>query len=127
MDALQELVRTTGTIIEFFGVFIIVAGALIATLWFLLNARRVGLSDAYREYRHIFGRAVILGLDFLIAGDIIRTVIVSHTVTSVVVLAMIVVVRSFLSLTMELGIEGRLPWKVSQEQGKANQCQTGKC
>ena len=115
MDLLHSLVRTTGTMIEYFGVFIIVAGCLVATLWFLLNAKRVGLSHAYREYRRIFGRAIILGLDFLIAGDIIRTVIVSHTVTSVVVLAMIVVVRAFLSITMELGIEGRLPWKVSQE------------
>lgn len=115
MDMLQDVVRMTGSIIEFFGVFIIVAGGVIATAWFLLNARRCGFAEGYREYRHIFGRAIILGLDFLIAGDIIRTVIVSHTVTSVVVLAMIVVVRAFLSLTLELGIEGRLPWKVEQE------------
>ena len=115
MNALQDVVRMTGSIIEFFGVFIIVAGGVIATIWFLFNAGRVGVAEGYREYRHIFGRAIILGLDFLIAGDIIRTVIVSHSITSVVVLAMIVVVRAFLSLTLELGIEGRLPWKGSPE------------
>lgn len=116
MENLHSLVRTIGTLIEFLGVFIIVAGCLSATLWFLLNAKRVGLLDAYREFRHIFGRAIILGLDFLIAGDIIRTVIVSHTMTSVLVLAMIVIIRAFLSMTMELGIEGRLPWKLPPDK-----------
>ena len=47
----------------------------------------------------------------VIAGDIIGTVIVSHTVTNVVILALIVLVRAFLSMTLELGTEGRLPWK----------------
>lgn len=115
MDTLQDLVRTIGTLIEYFGVLIIVVGGLVATIWFFFNANRVGISEAYRGYRRIFGRAIILGLDFLIAGDIIRTVIVSHTMMNVLVLAMIVVVRAFLSLTLELGIEGRLPWKMQQD------------
>ena len=117
MDTLQDLARFSGTLLEYFGVFVIVVGGLGATLWFFVDAKRVGLSHAYHECRRIFGRTVILGLDFLIAGDIIRTVTVSHTITNVVVLAMIVVVRYFLSVTTELSIEGRLPfpWKERKE------------
>ena len=115
MNQLQEAVRFIGYIIEFFGVFMIVTGSLGATVWFLLSVRQIGLSTAYRDYRRTFGRSVILGLDFLIAGDIIRTVVVSHTITSVLVLAIIVLVRAFLSITLELGIEGRFPWKMNQQ------------
>lgn len=118
MDKLHEIVRNTGYVIEFFGVFIIVIGTLIATLWFLFNVSQLGLLACYEMYRRVFGRSVLLGLDFLIAGDIIRTVVVSHTVTSVVTLAIIVLIRAFLSTTLELGLEGRWPWKVRQEGGQ---------
>ena len=113
MDALHELVRVVGFILEVFGVFIVFTGSLASTIWFLFQVGQKGLTRAYQTYRRAFGRSVILGLDFLIAGDIIRTVIVSHTVNSVLVLAIIVVVRAFLSLTLELGVEGRFPWKGS--------------
>ena len=110
MSDLQELVRMTGYTIELFGVFIIVIGSVISTLRFLFDLSRKGPSVAYHELRTVLGRAIILGLDFLIAGDIIRTVIVSHTLTSVGVLGIIVIIRAFLSITLELGIQGRLPW-----------------
>jgi len=57
------------------------------------------------------GRSIVLGLEFLIAGDIIRTVIVSPTLESVAVLAVIVLVRAFLTMTLTLEIEGRWPWQ----------------
>ncbi len=115
MTDLQELVKNVGVIIEFFGGSIIAAGSLTSTIWFLANIRRQGLEDAYRGYRRIFGHSIILGLDFLIAGDIVRTVIVSPTVKDVVVLAVIVLIRAFLSLTFELGIRGKLPWRTDEE------------
>ena len=58
----------------------------------------------------IIGRSILLGLEFLIAGDVIRTVIVSHTMTDVAALALMVLVRAFLSFTLTLEIEGKLPW-----------------
>src|SRR6266540_4279201 len=57
------------------------------------------------------GRAILLGLEFLIAGDIIRTVVVAPTLQNVVVLGMIVLIRTFLSLSLQLEIEGKLPWR----------------
>jgi uncharacterized membrane protein len=67
-------------------------------------------ADGYGDLRRGLGKTIILGLEFLIAGDIIRTVAVSHTVQSVAVLGVIVLIRAFLSFTLESGIEGRWPW-----------------
>ena len=72
----------------------------------------------YHEYRQIIGRSILLGLEFLIAGDVIRTVIVSHTLTDVAALALMVLVRAFLSFTLTLEIEGKLPWVKRTEPGK---------
>src|SRR5437588_12926430 len=65
----------------------------------------------YSLYRQDVGRAILLGLEFLIAGDIIRTVVVAPTLQNVVVLGLIVLIRTFLSLSLQLEIEGKLPWQ----------------
>ena len=67
--------------------------------------------EAYRELRSDVGRSIVLGLEFLIAGDIIRTVTVTQTLESVGVLVVIVLIRSFLTVTLQLEIEGRWPWQ----------------
>ncbi|GGT40993.1 hypothetical protein GCM10010254_70960 [Streptomyces chromofuscus] len=65
----------------------------------------------YRGYRRRVGRSILLGLEFLVAGDIIRTVAVAPTYESVGVLAVIVGIRTFLSVSLELEITGRWPWQ----------------
>jgi uncharacterized membrane protein len=73
----------------------------------------------YSLYRQDAGRAILLGLEFLIAGDIIRTVVVAPTLQNVLVLGMIVLIRTFLSLSLQLEIDGKLPWQreaVSRDQ-----------
>ncbi|MCP9486589.1 MAG: DUF1622 domain-containing protein [Gaiellaceae bacterium MAG52_C11] len=69
------------------------------------------MEDSYRRYRHDVGRAILLGLEILIAADIIRTVATFPELRSTVTLALIVLVRTFLSLALELEIEGRWPWQ----------------
>src|SRR5690349_24950337 len=96
--------------VEIAGVSIILAGALAATVRFLVQWLRAGLSGAYREYREHLGRAILLGLEFLVAGDIINTVAVDPTFRSVGVLAGIVAIRTFLSFSLEVEIDGRWPW-----------------
>lgn len=106
-------VEDVGTAVDVAGVAIIVCGAVIVTGVFvhrLLN-RRGDFAAAYRVYRQGLGRAVLLGLEFLVAGDIIRTVAVSPTFISVGVLAVVVLVRTFLSLSLEVELEGRWPWQ----------------
>ena len=111
MEDFKYLITIVTYGVEGFGVVIIVIGSLVATVRFLLHWRSKPPEATYHEYRRAVGRAIILGLEFLIAGDVIRTVIVSHTLPSVAVLALIVVIRAFLSLTLAVEIEGRFPWQ----------------
>lgn len=110
----QEIMDFVGTATDGAGVAVIVIGIIAATAWFLLHLRSDGLLQAYTRYRQAIGRAILLGLEMLVAGDIIRTVAVSPTLTSVAVLAGIVVIRTFLSMSLQLELEGRWPWQNRQ-------------
>jgi uncharacterized membrane protein len=108
---MAELVETTGLIIDVVGVVIIVIGAIIATAAFVRSLGTRSLTDAYRLYRLSLGRGILLGLEFLVAGDIIRSVAISPSFESVGVLGLIVLVRTFLSFALEVELEGRWPWQ----------------
>jgi uncharacterized membrane protein len=109
MEIYRVLIEHTGQVVDVIGVFVIVGGAAIASV----GLRRTTLSaaDRYRTYRQDLGRAILLGLEFLIAGDIIRTVGVAPTLENVFILALIVVIRTFLSMALQLEVEGRWPWQ----------------
>ena len=107
-----QTAHSASRILELTGIAIIVAGALGTLLWFLYRlARQDDLVDAVTTFRSSFGRAILLGLEFLIAADIINTIAVRPTLQSVAVLAGIVLIRTFLSFSLELEIEGRWPWQ----------------
>ena len=73
--------------------------------------RRDSLEDIYQKIRQHLGRGILLGLEFLIAADIIQTVAVELTFRNVSVLAMVVAIRTFLSFTLEMEVSGRWPWQ----------------
>ena len=106
-----SVIETVGKAVDGTGVAVVVAGILWATIKGVRRPAASGDEDGYRRYRQDIGRAILLGLEFLVAGDIIRTVAVSPSFTSVGVLAVIVVVRTFLSFTLELELVGRWPWQ----------------
>ena len=106
-----RVVAIIGYTIEAFGVLVMIIGACISTLFFVLKYRELDARTAYKKYRQDLGRSIILGLEFLIAGDIIRTVVVAETLQNVGILALIVLIRSFLSVTLHLEVEGRWPWQ----------------
>jgi uncharacterized membrane protein len=110
MEEFKNLITIVTYGVEGFGVVIILAGSLLATVRFLMR-RGQPVEATYHTYRLTVGRSIILGLEFLIAGDVIRTVIVTHTMSDVAVLALIVIIRAFLSFTLAMEIEGRLPWQ----------------
>jgi uncharacterized membrane protein len=105
----SEAIETVGKVVDAAGVAAIVVGAVIA----VALVRRGGASteDPYRLFRRRLGRAILLGLELLVAADIIRTVAVAPTFESVGVLAVIVAIRTFLSFSLELELEGRWPWQ----------------
>ena len=67
-------------------------------------------TSAYRTVRAVFARSILLGLEFLVAADIIRTVAVQPSLENVAVLGLIVLIRTFLSFSLEVELEGRWPW-----------------
>ncbi|MEO7456227.1 MAG: DUF1622 domain-containing protein [Gemmatimonadaceae bacterium] len=111
------LAETLARGIELTGMAVMVLGGSAALLAFLVRlARRRGQPDAgfeptYRDLRADLGRAILLGLEFLVAADIIGTVAVAPTFANLGVLALIVVIRTFLSFSLELEISGRWPWQ----------------
>ena len=85
-----------------------ILGASLAVLWQVLHGRSG--SDAFTLYRANVGRAILLGLEFLVAADIINTVAIEPTLQSLLILGGIVLIRTFLSFSLEVEIEGRWPW-----------------
>src|SRR6476659_5795803 len=109
MDFYREVVGLTGRVLDAAGVCVIVFGGVIATA--KCGARRkIDGADRYRAYRQDLGRAILLGLEFLIAGDIIRTVGVAPTLENVFILALIVVIRTFLRMARQAEVESSWPW-----------------
>jgi len=106
-----EIISMAGYGIEAVGVFVVIAGCFFSSLTFLRDYRQQAEGVAYRTYRRQLGRSIILGLEFLIAGDIIRTVVVADTLENVAVLGLIILIRTFLSVTLHLEVEGRWPWQ----------------
>ena len=109
----QSIVEFAGTLIDGAGVLIILGGAVISTVLVLVRIAR-GQRPVYRAYRQYLGRSILLGLEFLVAADIIRTVAVTPTLDSVAVLAAIILIRTFLSFSLELEITGRWPWQTKK-------------
>jgi uncharacterized membrane protein len=108
----KNTVDAVSKVIDGAGVLVIVAGLVVATGGFVLALNDRGRDQvAYRVYRQQVGKAILLGLEFLVAGDIIRTVAVAPTFSGVGVLAILVVVRTFLSFTLDVELAGRWPWQ----------------
>lgn len=97
--------------IEMAGVAVIAGGILVA-IWIFIQALREGvaLAKAYHRLRTSLARGILLGLEFLLAADIISTVTVEPTMDKLWALGLIVLIRTFLSFSLEVEIEGRWPW-----------------
>jgi len=107
-SVLLSAVDVASLLIEVLAVAIIVGAIAYASALYLL---RRGVPEAYNDYRVRLGRALLLGLEVLVAADIIRTVALQPTIANVVVLGLLVLIRTFLSWSLVVEIEGRWPWQ----------------
>ena len=107
---LVEIIEGTGTAIDAIGVAVIAVGAVLAVFMTVGRIRRED-GGAYEFFRRRLGRAILLGLEFLVAADIIRTVAVTPSGESVAVLGGIVLIRTFLSFSLQLEMTGAWPWQ----------------
>ena len=107
--------------LELIGVAIIVGGIALATLRYLRDGKRTGnWQSAYPDYRSNIGRGILLGLELLVGADIISTITAPLTFESVGLLAAIVLIRTFLSFSLEAEIEGCWPWqRAAKDAGRS--------
>ena len=105
-----EAISVAGQVVDVAGVIAIVVGVLYAIVDAGLRGIR-RIRPVYTRFRRVLGRAILLGLELLVAADIIKTVAVTPTLDSVAVLAVIVLIRTFLSWSLELEVTGNWPWR----------------
>lgn len=110
MDYLN-IVQTIGSIIDLAGVLIIILGLLGATVYSTVRLLQKKFDHAYTQYRALLGRSILLGLEFLVAGDIIRTIALAPTLVNITILLGIVIIRTFLSIVLQMEVERRWPWQ----------------
>ncbi len=122
-EAMVDLLLHWSTLaIEVTGILVIVIGAIVATASYLESRiRRVSPDRCYHKLRAGLGRSILLGLEFLVAADIIETVAIEPSMESVLVLGGIVLIRTFLSFALEIEIEGKLPWRPKQKTANTPQ------
>jgi uncharacterized membrane protein len=111
-EQIHSFVDQIAKALELAGVAIIVGGILLATLSFVRDGTRSGdWQSAYPNYRSNIGRGILLGLELLVGADIIATITAPLTIMSVGLLGGIVLIRTFLSFSLETEIEGCWPWQ----------------
>lgn len=111
-EGFDQTIKWVAVGIETLAIAIIVLGAIVSTVQFVQRLIKEGAFDeSYRRFRSDFGKSILLGLEFLIASDIVGTVAVGPTFQDLGVLALLVVIRTFLSFALELEITGRWPWR----------------
>ena len=115
VEGMLSWVQYAATGMELLAVAIIVLVILFATVSYVLRIMvRQADPTTYTDFRHRIGRALLLGLEILVAADIIRTVVLEPTLNNVVVLGLLVLIRTFLSWSLVLEIEERWPWQPSR-------------
>ena len=110
----QGIVESVGLFADGFGVAVILIGIVLATGRYVYAGRRS--MDGYVRYRQDLGRGILLGLEILVAADIIRTVAVEPTLEGVLILGIIVLIRTFLSTALQVELEGRWPWQPKKQE-----------
>jgi uncharacterized membrane protein len=116
---LLQIIHAVTRVVEVIGILIILGGALLSGLSYARDVFRDGAAAAYKCLRSNLGRSILLGLELLVAADIINTVAIEPTLESVAVLAAVVLVRTFLSFALEAEIEGRWPWQQRAREAAA--------
>ncbi len=111
-----EWIEIGALAIEVLAVVIIVVATLYAIVRFLVQAAlRRRDQESYGQLKHSLGRSLLLGLEVLVAADVVRTVALEATLESVAVLGLLVLIRTFLSWALVVEIEGRWPWQARSQ------------
>ena len=112
MEAMEHMIHPVARAVELAGIGIIVVGLLAALVNYAIGFRK---DSAYARLRQQVGKAILLGLEVLVAADIILTVTTEPTMEKVLVLGVVVLIRTFLSFSLEVELEGKWPWQSTRD------------
>jgi uncharacterized membrane protein len=118
MEHIKLLVEWSALGIELATVTMIVAASAFGTVRFLFQLH-TGVEAAYNRFKTHLGKMLILSLEFLVAADIIKTVALEQTLNNVAILGLLVLIRTFLSWSLDVEIEGRWPWNKAGKKPEA--------
>jgi uncharacterized membrane protein len=111
-ESIHAWIDTAAIAMEIFAIIVIVAGIVIgAVRFFAVVVRRGDNHRAYQKFKAFMGRTLLLGLEILVAADVVRTVALDPTMENIMVLGILVLIRTFLSWSLVVEIEGRWPWQ----------------
>ena len=113
---MRILIEYAALAIEMFAVAIIVIAIVHGTIRYLIRINQQA-SDAYQRLKAQLGKALLLGLEFLVAADIVRTVALEPNLQNVQILGLLVIIRTFLSWSLVVEIEGHWPWRNGEGRG----------
>lgn len=111
----DEAMRWVVRAFEVLGVAVLAIGSFWGLTVYLVALARGERRSAYEDLRHTIGRAILLGLEILIIADIVKTVTIDPSLESAISLALIVLVRTFLSFSLEIELDGVVPWRKRSE------------
>ncbi len=118
---MQDLAHYSSLALETASFIVILTAVAVSTVVFLLRFGRDGFETSSRAYRANLGRGILIGLEILIAADILKSVVVDPSLQSMLVLGGIVLIRTFLSISLDVEINGHWPWdttRLAQRQAR---------
>lgn len=116
MDILKPYLDIVALGFEAAGVLTIIVGSIAAFIRYIFPMQRFR-PRSYKSLRQDLGKGILLGLELLIAGDIIATVLTGQTMDKVLTLGVIILIRTFLSISIEMEIDGKFPWQKGTSRG----------
>lgn len=116
---LSGFVRPAILALEVAGTAAIVIGAIVASWIFARHLFSEGFEAAYRPFRAALGRTILMGLEFLVAADILKSLVMPHQLENLLGLAVLMLARTFLSLSLNVEINGHWPWHETELQRAA--------
>lgn len=121
LNLIAPILRPLAVGLEFFGVAVIIVGVVVASVIYLKDSCTTSAASAYSRCRANLGRAILLGLEILIGADIIATITSPLTWDSVGLLGLVVLIRTFLSFSLEAEIDGEWPWRRKWRESRNGQ------
>jgi uncharacterized membrane protein len=120
IGVVRDVIEWAALAIEILGATVIVAGVVRVTVA-PGTFRQLFRSDdlgAYETYKHQLGKSLLSGLEFLVAADVVRTIALDPTLENVAILGLLVLIRTFLSWSLTVEIDGRWPWQARSKTGE---------